>query len=195
MAYRTDETSLMPGLFDRATVGTTQQIQDFMNEFIGKILEDTDPRLRILWDIPRRDLGTTFSRRFEIRRNSRILAFGVVSAGGDVERMRTEEARRLNEEVLVPENRRAGYISVTTKADQGGLKVQFATVSLTLDGVTEAEPALVDWELSTVDLDYREPAECAETLFRTFLNMCIAENSSTAGITDLDGWGFEGDTI
>ena len=102
MALRTNDASLMPGLFDRAVFGTTQQIQDFMNEFMGKILEETDAGLRLLWEIPRRDLGTAYTRHFEIRRNHTTVAFGAVSAGARLEDMRSTEAERLNREVLVP---------------------------------------------------------------------------------------------
>ncbi|KMU77725.1 hypothetical protein CISG_01481 [Coccidioides immitis RMSCC 3703] len=111
-------------------------------------------------------------RHFEILRDGFVLAYGAVSEKETIDDMKAIEARRLNEEVLRPQHRPGGYISVTAKSDSG-LKVEFAIVHRDEGDSPEIKPALVNSEKSTVELDYNEPLAGPEAVFRAFLHECI----------------------
>ncbi|EAS33984.3 uncharacterized protein CIMG_05008 [Coccidioides immitis RS] len=172
MVLREDDTSLIPGMFDNAVGGNVLQIQAFMNEFITKILKEANYNAKVVWTLPMREDVVERIRHFEILRDGFVLAYGAVSEKETIDDMKAIEARRLNEEVLRPQHRPGGYISVTAKSDSG-LKVEFAIVHRDEGDSPEIKPALVNSEKSTVELDYNEPLAGPEAVFRAFLHECI----------------------
>ncbi|KAI1913589.1 hypothetical protein LOZ61_002728 [Ophidiomyces ophidiicola] len=163
--------SLIPGMFVNAVDGNILEVQAFMNEFIGKILNEADCNAKVVWDIPSREDGTERSRHFEILRNGFVLCYGAVSSSETVDDMKVVESHRLHREVLRPRSRDAGYIFVAKNTGEG-LKLEFA-IARCVEGDLDILPALVDPNMSTVYLDKNYPREGPKEAFRAFLAACI----------------------
>ncbi|EEP81355.1 predicted protein [Uncinocarpus reesii 1704] len=95
-----------------------------------------------------------------------------LSSKETVDDMKVIEARWLNEEVLLPRSRAAGYISVTEKTEEG-LKIEFDIVQCAEEGDPVMRPALGEPAMSTVYLNEHCPLDGPEEVFRAFLAACI----------------------
>lgn len=172
MALHENPHTLLPGLFDRAVNGTIVQIQKFMDQYISKILKDNNDKAKLMWELSNEESAGT--RHFEILRNGTVLCYGAVSGKEErVDQIKETEARRLNEEILVPNQRDSGYIFVTWNTG-GSLKIEFAIVRHDDDDGNnpEVEPALGTIERSTVELCDGDLSLLSESVFREFLKMC-----------------------
>ncbi|KAI1909875.1 hypothetical protein LOZ61_004712 [Ophidiomyces ophidiicola] len=166
-----DYTSYVPGLFDRAVQGNIAQLQNFMNEFILKILSEMDYNTELAWTIPMQEDVAEHTRYFIILRDAKPISYGAVSTRETNDAMKREFACRFNQKALVSLKRDGGYISVTAKEDKA-LKVEFAIVNRAKQGDPRVDPVLDGPSISTIELK-EEDSEIVriekEKSFRAFL--------------------------
>ncbi|KAI1919012.1 hypothetical protein LOZ65_004625 [Ophidiomyces ophidiicola] len=144
-------------LFDRAVQGNIVQLQNFMNEFILKILSETDYNTELAWAIPMQEDVAEHARYFIILRDAKPISYGA--------------------KALVPLKRDGGYISVSAKEDQA-LEVEFAIVYRAKQGDPRVDPVLDGPGMSTIELK-EEDSEIVrvekEKSFRAFLFEAIQD--------------------
>ncbi|KAJ5083618.1 hypothetical protein N7456_013045 [Penicillium angulare] len=164
-----DRARVMQHLYSLAVAGQTENVKNFINEFIIDQFRKLQQNAQLTWFDQSIFNKEQEKRRFAITYRARVVAYGAVSAMETLRDLAIAEAAFVHRDVLGPSPRDIAYVIVSAKQDEG-LAVEFLEKKSDCDDLKPVlEDGLHHIELNNIELN----KDGAETAFRDLLEHCL----------------------